>query len=90
MFFSKHVLKNYLNVLIELWPNPVFPNTVLGCTPTLQIFPNQTHLNQLISSLVETPGPEIYWSDKGDIQNVHCWCASRNRVGKHWPNPGLV
>ncbi len=22
MFFSKHVYKNYLNVLIELWPNP--------------------------------------------------------------------
>ncbi len=25
----------------------------------------------------------MYLSDKGDIQNVHCWCASRNRVGKH-------
>ncbi len=22
MFFSKYVYKNYLNVLIELWPNP--------------------------------------------------------------------
>ncbi len=64
----------------------VFPNSVPGGTPTLhilQLFSNQTHLNQLISSLVETPGPEIYWSDKADIQNVHCCCASRNRVGKH-------
>ncbi len=22
MFFSKHGYKNYLNVLVELWPNP--------------------------------------------------------------------
>ncbi len=38
----------------------VFHNPVPGAAhfPTV---PNQTHLNQLISSLVETPGPEIYW-----------------------------
>ncbi len=38
----------------------VFHNPVPGGAhfPT---FPNQTHLNQLISSLVETAGPEIYW-----------------------------
>ncbi len=48
-------------------------------------FTNQTHLNQLISSLVKSPGQEIYWSDKGDIQNVHCWCASRTGLG----NTGL-
>ncbi len=62
----------------------MFPNPVSGGTPTLHIFQlfliKHTWIN---SSLVETLGREIYWSDKGDIQNVHCWCASRNRVGKH-------
>ncbi len=34
---------------------------------------NQTHLIQLISSLVETPRPEMGLSDKGDLQNVQRW-----------------
>jgi len=55
-------------------------HTPTTCFPTL---PNQINLIQLISSLVESPRPEIDGSDrgdKGDIQNVHCCCASRNRV----------
>lgn len=43
---------------------------------------HQTHLIQLISSLVKTPRPEIDGSDRKDVQNVYCWCASRNHVGK--------
>ncbi len=36
-----------------------------------------------MSSLEETPGPEMGVSDKGDIQNVQCWGAPRTRVEKH-------
>ncbi len=45
---------------------------------------NQTHLIQNISSLVETPRPELGVSDKGEMQNVQCWGASRNVIGNHW------
>ncbi len=37
----------------------------------------QSHLFQLISSLVATPRPEMGVSDKGDMQNVQCWGGSR-------------
>ncbi len=47
-------------------------------TPSLHILylPYQTHLIQLISSLVETARPELGVSDEGDIQNVYdrFWC----------------
>ncbi len=33
-----------------------------------------------MSSLEETPGPEMRVSEKGDIQNVQCWGC---------PGPGL-
>lgn len=36
-----------------------------------------------ISLLLETPRPERDGSNEGDIQNVYCWYASRDRVGKH-------
>ncbi len=36
-----------------------------------------------MSSLEETPGPEMGVSDKGDIQNVQCCGAPRTRVEKH-------
>ncbi len=39
--------------------------------------------SQFIRSLIETPRDEIIGTDKGDIQNKYCWCASRNRLGKH-------
>ncbi len=39
-----------------------------------------------MSSLEETPGPEIVESDKRDIHNVQCWGVPRTRVEKHWPN----
>ncbi len=41
----------------------------------------QSHLIQLISSLVATPRPEMGVSDKGDMQNVQCWGGSRNVFG---------
>uniref|UniRef100_A0A672LDT6 Sodium/nucleoside cotransporter 1-like n=1 Tax=Sinocyclocheilus grahami TaxID=75366 RepID=A0A672LDT6_SINGR len=41
------------------------------------------HLIQVISSLVETSRPETGVSEKGDMQNVQCWGASRTRVGNH-------
>jgi len=52
-----------------------FPTLFLHTNTThLPTLPNRSHLNQLISSLVETPRPEI-WLREGDIQNVHCWCV---------------
>ncbi len=48
------------------------PNHVPG-GPNTACFPcplNQTHLIQIISSLVETPRPELGVSDKGEMQNV--------------------
>ncbi len=36
-----------------------------------------------ISLLLETPRPEIDGSNEGDIQNVYCWYASRDKFGKH-------
>ncbi len=70
----------------------VVPNHDPGGPPKLQkffknypkSFPcllNQTHLIQIISSLVETPRPEMGVSDNGEMQNVQYWGASRNMVG---------
>ncbi len=36
-----------------------------------------------ISLLLETPRPERDGSNEGDIQNVYCWYASRDKFGKH-------
>ncbi len=33
------------------------------------------------------PRPELGVSDKGEMQNVQCWGASRNMVGNHWARP---
>ncbi len=41
-----------------------------ACFPCLL---NQTHLIQIISSLVETPRPEMGLSDKGEMHNLQCW-----------------
>jgi len=49
-----------------------FPTTFLG-PPNTACFPcllDQTHLIQIISSLAETPRPEMGVSDKGDMQNI--------------------
>ncbi len=40
------------------------------CPAHFACLPYQTHLIQLICSLVETARPELGVSDKGDIQNV--------------------
>lgn len=50
----------------------MFPKLVSGDT-----------VHRLNSLYIDTPRLEIHGSDKGDIQNAYCWCASRNRVGKH-------
>ncbi len=52
----------------------VFPNPVPGGTPALHIFLLFLIKHTWISSLVETQGPEIYWSEKADIQNLHFVC----------------
>ncbi len=66
-----------------------FPNSFLEppqhCT-FFACFLYQSHLIQLISSLVATPRPEIGVSDKGDMQNVQCWGGSRNVFGNPWCN----
>ncbi len=66
-------------------------------TKHFPIFPNQTHLNQLISSLVETLGPEIYWSDKETSKmctvGVPPGTGLGNTVlhhGKHAPVPTIL
>ncbi len=43
-----------------------------------------------MSSLEETPGPEMGVSDKGDIQNVQCWGAPRTRFEKHCSSPTMA
>lgn len=43
----------------------------------IRCLPNQTHLIQLISSLVKTPRPQMGASDKKDIQDAQC------RFGNH-------
>ncbi len=56
-----------------------FPNTAhLACLLY------QSHLIQLISSLVATPRPEMGVPDKGDMQNVQCWGGSRNVFRNPW------
>lgn len=71
----------------------LFPNPVPGDIPTLRFLtlPNQTpESTHQFTGWDKTPTPEMDGSDKGHIQNVYCWCASRNRVGKncfrvsHW------
>ncbi len=47
-----------------------------------------------MSSLEETPGPEMGVSDKGDIQNVQCWgvprAVTRALFSAHnWGSPAL-
>ncbi len=57
----------------------VVPNLVPGGL-------NQTQLIQIISSLAETPRPELGVSDKGEMQTVQWWGwggGSRNVVGNH-------
>ncbi len=69
----------------------LFPTTFLD--PQHCIFPchlNQTHLIQIIISLVETPRPEMGVPDKGEMQNVQCCRASMNVVGNHWPKILIV
>ncbi len=44
--------------------------------PNTACFPchlNQTHLIQIISSIVETTRPELGVSDKEEMPNVQCW-----------------
>ncbi len=61
------------------------PNLVPGGPSTLHVFHVTLikHLIRIISSLVETPRPELGVSDKGEIQTVQCWGASRNVDGNH-------
>ncbi len=35
-----------------------------------------------MSSLEETPGPEMGVSDQGDIQNVQCWVGAQDQGWK--------
>lgn len=64
-----------------------FSTTILEPCSTAQFtcLLNQKHLIQVLSSLVETPGPEIGMSDKGAMQNVQCWGDSMNMVENHRP-----
>ncbi len=66
-------------------------NPVPGGTPTVYIFKlYQKKHTQFNSSLVETPSPDMDRLDKGDNQNVYCWCASRNGDGKHFFSKPVV
>ncbi len=60
----------------------MFLNPGPGHPPPL---PNQTHLIELMSSLEETPGPEMGVSDKGDIK----MCSVGGRPGPGLRNTGL-
>lgn len=48
-------------------------------TTHFHTLPNQTHLIQLINSLVETPRTQMPVSDKRDIKSMPCWGASMTR-----------
>ncbi len=66
---------------------PQRPDSLHWRPPNTACFPchlNQTHLIQILSSLVVTPRPELGVSDKGEMQNVRCWRASRNVDGNHY------
>lgn len=57
---------------------PQVPNTArLACLL------NQTHLIRTLSLLAETPRTESSVSEKGNMQNVQFWGASRTSVGNH-------
>ncbi len=75
-FPSLRIEKQYTKAVV---PNPG-PDLEAPWPARFACLLNQTHLIQVISSLVEIPRPEIGMSEKGDVQ---CWGASRTRVGNH-------
>ncbi len=74
-------LKSHAAFIVVQWFPTMFLEAPQHCM--FPCLPSQTHLIQIISSLVETPRPEMGVSEKGEMQNVHCWGASRNVVGNH-------
>ncbi len=75
-FCKKHLRQCWLNIIDTsiLSSEPVFPNPVIGRI----ILIRPIHFSSLL----------MHWIRcviLGRLRNVYCWCASRNRFGKHCP-----
>lgn len=75
------VQQHQISLLLSLL---LFPAPILEAPHTARFacLLNQTHLIQVISSLLGTS--RIGVSEKGDVRNVQCWGASGIGVGNHW------
>ncbi len=75
------------NVPLKQW----FPTTFLEdprhCMFSLS---PQWNMIQIISSLVETPRPELDVSDKGKMQKVHCWGGLREHGWEPLQSKALI